>query len=139
MEDLNHCPCSGINLDKLVQPTVLALLAREELHGYGLVQRLTDYPMFSGCKPDPTGVYRFLKILEQRGLVDAEWDLADSGPARKVYRITSEGLRCLERWIGTLDDYRRSIDALLSEARSTLNGVQGTDTPEMKKTTGMHS
>ncbi|AFM23603.1 PadR family transcriptional regulator [Desulfomonile tiedjei] len=120
MKDLDQCPCAGINLDKLVQPTILALLAREDLHGYGLVQKITEYPMFAGDKPDPTGVYRFLKILEQRGLVTAEWELADSGPPKKVYKITAEGIECLERWIVTLDEYRRSIDTLLSGARSTL-------------------
>lgn len=123
MNDLDHCPCAGINLDKLVQPTILALLARQDLHGYGLVQKITEDKLFAGEKPDPTGVYRFLKILEQRGLVTAEWELPDSGPSKKVYRITPEGVACLERWIVTLEEYRLSIDTLLSGAKSTLEVI----------------
>lgn len=28
------CSCKGYNLDKLLQPNVLILLAKQELHGY---------------------------------------------------------------------------------------------------------
>lgn len=42
MLDQDRQPCCGKNLDKLIQPTILVLLAREELHGYALVRRITS-------------------------------------------------------------------------------------------------
>jgi DNA-binding PadR family transcriptional regulator len=116
MSDFDRCSCTGINLDKLVQPTILLLLAEQDLHGYGLIQKIMDSPMFKGGKPDPTGVYRFLKSMEDRRLVMSSWDLTEPGPPKKIYTITGEGVACLERWIITLRDYRDSIEALITES-----------------------
>jgi DNA-binding PadR family transcriptional regulator len=66
---LAGCPCTGCNLDKFIQPAVLAVLAEGATHGYHVVQRLSEMPMFRGQVPDITGVYRFLKAMEDRGLV----------------------------------------------------------------------
>ncbi len=123
MTDLTQCPCSGMNLDKLVQPTTLLFLAEQDMHGYALAQEMTASPMFKGDKPDPTGVYRFLKNMEDRSLVTSEWDLAESGPAKKIYKITAAGMACLERWIASLHDYHASIEALLESADAVLSQV----------------
>ena len=127
MTDFDQCACAGINLDKLVQPTILLFLAEQDLHGYGLIQKIMDSPMFKGEKPDPTGIYRFLKSMEDRQLVVSSWDLAESGPAKKIYTITGEGVVCLQRWISTLRDYLTSIETLVTvadrllEARTTAS------------------
>ncbi len=99
MLDFDQCACAGSNLDKLIQPTILIFLAEEELHGYGLVQKIMNSPMFKGAKPDPTGVYRFLKSMEVRNLVVSSWEFVESGPPRKTYKITTEGVACMEKWI----------------------------------------
>jgi PadR family transcriptional regulator, regulatory protein PadR len=122
MIDLEQCPCSGINLDKLIQPMILLFLSDRALHGYGLVQEIMNSPMFRGDKPDPTGVYRFLKTMENRGLVVSQWELVESGPAKKTYRITEEGLICLEQWVATLRDYVSSIETLLATADRMFPG-----------------
>lgn len=113
MVDLNQCPCAGINLDRLIQPTILLFLAEQELHGYGLIQKIMGSPMLNGEKPDPTGVYRSLKILENRGLVISSWELVESGAPKKIYKITAEGITCLSKWTGTLAEYRLAIEALI--------------------------
>lgn len=131
MFDFDQCACAGINLDKLVQPTILLFLAEQDFHGYGLIQKIMDSPMFKGERPDPTGIYRFLKSMEDRQLVMSSWDLAESGPPKKIYKITGEGEACLRRWITTLRDYQVSIEALVTvadkilEARTTA-GLQRT-------------
>ena len=120
MLDFDQCACAGINLDKLVQPTILLFLAEEDLHGYGLIQKLMESPMFKGEKPDPTGIYRFLKSMEERRLVVSSWDIAETGPPKKVYRITGEGEACLQRWISTLREYLASIETLVAAADGIL-------------------
>lgn len=123
MFDLDQCPCSGSNLDKFVQPMILLFLAEQDLHGYGLIQRMMNSPMCKGEKPDPTGVYRSLKAMEDRNLVISSWDLSESGPPKKIYKITHEGIICLQRWMITLRDYQDSIEALISTADSILGGM----------------
>ena len=63
------CACEGKNLDRLLQPTVMALLVEGPQHGYALVDRLKDSPLMKGCKPDDTGVYRLLSLLQKQRLV----------------------------------------------------------------------
>lgn len=114
--DLDKCSCTGNYLDKLIQPMILTILAQENLHGYRIVQRIAEKPMFSGQKPDGAGIYRSLKVLEKRGLVASSWDLSDSGPARRFYELKQAGLECLLKWIASLEVYRQGIGTLLDEA-----------------------
>lgn len=123
MIDFDQAPCCGKNLDKLVQPTILLLLARAELHGYALIQRMHELEVFRGAPPDATGVYRALSIMQSRELIDFQWNTAPTGPAKKVYRITGEGRSCLERWIQTLREYRGSLDLLLNMAEEIPTGT----------------
>lgn len=111
--NITRCPCKGSNLDKLIQPAILTILAQEDLNGYKIVQRLSETPMFKGCKPDKAGVYRFLKIMERRGLVVSKWSISDTGPAKRVYKLTNTGKDCLSYWIKTLKEYHNTIGLLL--------------------------
>ena len=117
----SNCPCTGENLEKLIHPAILTLLFdREELHGYSIVQKLQETCMLQGKKPDPAGVYRCLKHMEQGGYVTAIWEVSSSGPARKLYKITDEGLACLKTWINTLESYHNSLGLFLSFAKATV-------------------
>jgi DNA-binding PadR family transcriptional regulator len=119
-QDLSECPCAGGTLDRLTQPAILAVLAEGPLHGYRLAERIGEMPGFAGQKPDMSGVYRMLKTMEGRGLVQASWDLSQAGPAKKSYQITAEGQRCLKQWICTLEAYRQSVTNILKVARKAV-------------------
>lgn len=114
------CACEGGSLDKLIQPAILVMLAKGPLHGYRLAEQIGQTPMFGGHKPDVSGIYRFLKTMEKQGMVEATWDLAERGPAKKSYQITAAGQHCLERWITTLEQHRRGITELLRAARGAV-------------------
>jgi len=116
MPELADCPCTGGTLDRLIQPAILTTLAEGPLHGYRVAERIGEMPGFSGQRPDVSGVYRFLKSMERKELVVSEWDLSDSGPAKKCYRITPAGRKCLRKWVKTLEDYRDRIADLLRAA-----------------------
>ena len=111
--EFSTCACSGKSLARLVRPAVMALLVRGPTHGYQLVQSLRRMTMFAGQEPDHAGLYRALKQMESEGLLQSEWDLADSGPARRIFSLTRTGRACLKRWSATLSDYRSAIDELL--------------------------
>lgn len=120
LPDLEECPCAGRTLDKLIQPAILVVLAEGPLHGYRLAERIGDLSMFGGQKPDASGVYRFLKTMERRGMVASSWTLSDSGPAKRSYQLTPAGERCLRQWITTLEGYREGINSLLKAARKAV-------------------
>jgi PadR family transcriptional regulator PadR len=118
MMNLNECPCSGRTLARLIQPAVMAVLTDEPLHGYVIVQRLTQMTMFQDHGPDITGVYRLLKGMEKKGLVTSTREIAAGGPARRNYALTPGGRACLARWITTLRTYRDAVGNLLDSAAS---------------------
>ena len=114
--DLRQCPCSGKTLARLVQPAVMAVLARGPLHGYRILQELKSHAMFAGQGPDTTGLYRLLRAMEKQALVSSTWDTTAAGPAKRHYELTPAGRDCLAQWIRTLRAYQESVAALLAVA-----------------------
>jgi len=113
----DECPCTGATLARLVHPTVMMILAQGPRHGYRIAQEAARTPILAVNRPDRAGVYRVLRGLEKQGYVVSSWRLSESGPGRKVYRLTQEGRECLARWVETLADYHRAIGKLLAAAR----------------------
>lgn len=81
-------------------PMVLALLQRESLHGYALIERLLLKT--GGALEWKEGtLYPLLHQMEGKGWIQSEWQVAE-GRRRKVYSITDRGRRELvkqrEEW-----------------------------------------
>ncbi len=101
--DLNECPCSGKNMANFAAPWILLTLYNHEgTHGYEIKKILKNYMQGLGISFNITGLYRHLKVLEQRGVVSSQWDTPDKGPAKRRYVLTDVGKDCLMRWIQTL-------------------------------------
>ncbi len=114
------CSCKGHNLDKLLQPSILTILAEQDTHGYMIIQELERRNTFEEEKVDNTGVYRTLKTLEDRGMVKFEWVMDETGPAKKNYMITDKGIECLKNWVNTLQLYNKKIDKIIKDAKNVL-------------------
>ena len=93
-----NCACCCINLDRFLQPIILAILKKGPLTGYAIVKQIGEYSTFKERKADPTGVYRYLKIMLNKSMLErqAEGD-------KELYALTAEGGRCLEQWMTTLE------------------------------------
>ena len=73
---------------------VLAELARGESYGYGVAGALEEL----GLGPVPGGtLYPVLGRLERAELIRSRWVDSSSGPPRKYYAVTPEGVALLER------------------------------------------
>ena len=75
---------------------ILAILAREPLHGYGITQRLTALSRDS-FQVNPGSLFPTLYRLEQDGKLSAEWRPTENNRTAKYYRLTASGRRHLER------------------------------------------
>jgi DNA-binding PadR family transcriptional regulator len=117
--DFSGCACAGINLPKLVQPLILAVLQSGPQHGYAIAQRLAHEEKLADAPPDHSGIYRLLRSMEARGLVTSKLALSEAGPARREYALTSRGVKCLDRWAESLASYRDTIGAVLSLCKHT--------------------
>jgi DNA-binding PadR family transcriptional regulator len=117
MIDFTDCPCSGKTLARLVQPAIMCALATGSMHGYKIAQKLSKHKMFKDAPPDPTGVYRMLRSMEEAGNLKSSWDTHDAGPARRLYQLTPSGKLCLKQWKTTLEIYASSIRDLLNSLK----------------------
>ena len=74
---------------------VLALLKKEEMYGYQMIEALARRSQNVFQMKEGT-LYPILHSLEREGLVTATEREAPSGRQRRYYRITAAGLRALE-------------------------------------------
>jgi len=91
-----------------VRLLVLHALTRGASHGYAIA-RAVEQASHEALRMGEGTLYPVLRALEQDQLVTSEWEPADSGPARKVYRITAGGRAELNR---RLHDWRSRVAAL---------------------------
>jgi transcriptional regulator len=91
---------------------VLAALAEEPAHGYGVIQQLRRRSNDVFRLAEGT-VYPTLHRLERDGLVTSRWTAA-SGRRRRVYRITRSGREALRVRRLEWRTFSRAVEAVLA-------------------------
>ena len=100
----------GTHRQELRRGTVVlaCLLAlREPEYGYALLKRLDA----AGIPSDANTIYPLLRRLEDRGLLESEWNTDDSRP-RKYYRTSRAGLQLSAQLMTEMTNLTASLDAL---------------------------
>lgn len=93
---------------------ILAVLEREPLHGYAIIEALS---VRSGGELDlPTGtVYPALRRLEAAGHLRSSWATA-GGRKRRTYTLSAGGRRALATQRAEWRSFARVVDGVLGEA-----------------------
>lgn len=115
IENRQKCPCQGGSLDRFIQPIILSILSREECTGYQIVKRMEAYATCRGVRPDPTGVYRYLKTMQGRGHIEKVTLPDEHDKEKSLFTITESGRQCLDNWVTTLRSYGAAILQLAEE------------------------
>lgn len=84
--------------ERYIQASILLSLKINPSYGYELIQNISRFGFIDGHVP-PGMIYRHLRELEETGLLFSEWETDGAGPAKRVYRLTSEGMEVLSFWI----------------------------------------
>lgn len=101
---------------RLVEPALLAFLQENDLHGYGLLEKLDRLGLGS---INPSVIYRILRDYEEIGLVQSNWDAEGTqGPPRRVYAITDAGREALNRAEASLKETVARIKIVLEQIES---------------------
>lgn len=74
---------------------VLRVLARGELHGWGITQKLEQLSN-KALQVDEGSLYPSLYRMEGKGWIEAEWRMTDNNRRAKFYALTRSGRRQLE-------------------------------------------
>lgn len=89
---------------------LLLLIGEAPAHGYELLEQIGKLGLGT---VDPGGLYRALRVMEQDGIVESWWEHSVAGPARRTYRLTSEGYEWLHAWAGALRESHRFLSSYL--------------------------
>ena len=116
----------------LVEPAALAALLYAG--GYGYDMRRTILDMTDGeVDVDVGGLYRSLRRLEDEGAVASRWCEDASGPRRREYELTEQGLELAEQWLDALRARQRLDELLVGLLEGGLNAAgrsrEGTQAP----------
>lgn len=79
-----------------IQFLILRLLYERPMHGYQLMEELEKRNFVLEDRLKPGAIYTILRRMEARNLVESEWERTDSGPDRRIYRVTSGGKESLK-------------------------------------------
>src|SRR5688500_4570469 len=87
---------------------ILRTLSWEPMHGYAISRWIREQ---SGevFRVEEGALYPALRRLEERGLIQGEWSLTDTGREAKFYGLTPEGRGSLKR---ELRDWTRYVEAM---------------------------
>jgi transcriptional regulator len=94
---------------------ILKTLAREPLHGWAIAKRIQ---LLSGdvLAVAQGSLYPALHRLENQGWIAAEWKNTDLGREAKVYALTKDGKRQLERELESWTRLSSAVGLLLKRA-----------------------
>src|SRR5215510_3663014 len=74
---------------------ILKTLAHEQMHGYGIAQRIHQ-TVDDLLKVEDGSLYPALYRMEERGWISSEWGLSENNRRAKFYKLTKAGRKQLE-------------------------------------------
>ena len=101
-----------IPIERSIQAELLLLLGQKPTHGYELIQRLNESDFKSG-EADAATVYRNLRRMDKDGLIKSQWEVGESGPGRRLYKLTTLGEESLKLWAKYIAQQKEKLENFL--------------------------
>ena len=94
---------------------ILKVIATGPLHGWGIAKRIQ---LLSGdvLSIGQGSLYPALHRLEHQGWITAEWKDSDLGRSAKVYSLTREGKKQLDRELQSWDRLSSAVQLVIENA-----------------------
>lgn len=92
---------------------VLSVLTDAPRHGYAIAREI-ERRSGQSLTLREGALYPALRVLEQDGLVQSNWEVPVSGPARKVYALTEAGKTELSRRAEAWQRYARTMETIIA-------------------------
>jgi DNA-binding PadR family transcriptional regulator len=107
------CVChTDAPLRGLLHVAILSLIKDKSAHGGEIYQTLKEKFNIDA----PRGIiYALLRRMEGDNLIVSNWDIQETGPARRIYHITEDGLEYLKGFLERLRRAGQMIHILLEE------------------------
>lgn len=105
-------------IERFIEPCILLLLSKGPSHGYGL---MTDLERQCGESVDVGNLYRTLRRMEKDSWVSSSWGKGESGPKKRIYKLTDDGEEFLRSWAAGLEKNRELIDRFLEGYKKQMS------------------
>jgi transcriptional regulator len=92
---------------------ILKTLSWGPAHGYAISRWITQSSA-DDLKIEEGALYPALRRLEERGWIESEWRLTDTGREARVYTLTSVGKRGLNRELAAWERYVEAFTRVLT-------------------------
>ena len=117
----NHSPVitdPEVPLKGILSIVSINIIKDKPVHGGEIYQTIKEKYQID----PPRGIiYAILRRMESDGLILSTWDIQESGPARRIYRITDEGMDYLKIAIERVKKTSRMIAILLADNSSNAS------------------
>lgn len=118
------CTCAMGNLYRFLEPVVLFLLEKKGCsYGYELASELRRHAL-TDAEVEGAALYKILRQLEKNDCVTSTWKVEGSGPARRVYELTTRGRQHLGEWVAVLDHMSKAMARFVRNARAGGRAVR---------------
>ena len=113
MAEHTGCVChTEAPLRGLLHIAIISLIKDKPAHGGEIYQILKEKFKIDA----PRGIiYALLRRMEGDSLIVSNWDIQETGPARRIYHITEDGLEYLQSFLERLRRASQMIHILLEE------------------------
>ena len=91
---------------------ILKTLARESMHGYGIVQRIHETAE-DLLKVEDGSLYPALYRMEERGWIKSEWGVSENNRRAKFYKLTKAGQKRLAAERANWDRISKAVTKIL--------------------------
>jgi len=91
---------------------ILKTLSREQMHGYGIAQRIHQ-TVDDLLKVEDGSLYPALYRMEERGWIASEWGLSENNRRAKFYKLTRAGRQQLEAQSANWERVSRAVMRVL--------------------------
>ena len=95
---------------------ILQTLGRRQMHGYALVQQI-NRTSNNELQVEEGSLYPALQRMLRAGWLKAEWGVSATNRRVRLYRLTPEGRKHLEREKSSFDRMLRAIARVLAPAQ----------------------
>lgn len=98
-------------LKGILEGCILEVISNKSIYGYELSLKLQEY----GLDVSEGSIYPVLLRLQKKNLIKGEMRESSSGPNRKYYSLTEEGIKTLEEFKINWNKIRNQVDSLLDQ------------------------
>jgi PadR family transcriptional regulator PadR len=91
---------------------ILKTLSRQQMHGYGIAQRIHE-AVNDSLKVEDGSLYPALYRMEKRGWIASEWGVSENNRRAKYYYLTKDGRKQLAAQANNWERISRAVMRVL--------------------------